>query len=122
MNDKQNLPTKGILCSVYVDKNDVSSLCSNMGISSRVKNVVLVGNGIPQIFSPNAETPAVYLKRNICGGEYIHAEPVEQPKGMIGPMAGGAFIYSHDSRFPVRYPISLHDRFDTQKEYDALSI
>jgi hypothetical protein len=28
-------------------------------------------------------------------------------------MAGGTFIYSSDSHFPSRYPIALHDRWET---------
>jgi hypothetical protein len=53
--------------------------------------------------------------------EYMHVEPINQPEGKIGPMAGGNFVYSSDSRFPGRYPLSVHDRFETQEQYDMLS-
>lgn len=116
MNEKQILPRKGLLCSVY--RTLSLKGCSNGGISEQVETVVLVGPGIPEIFSPKPRMPAVQLVKT---GDYMHVEPVEQPDGMCGPMAGGAFIYTSDSRFPSNYPISLHDRFDTREQYDLLS-
>lgn len=40
---------------------------------------------------------------------------------LLGPMFGGQFIYSSDSRFPSDQPIHIHDRFETQAQYDRLS-
>lgn len=119
MNDKNKLPIRGLRCYVYT--NPLFKGCSNGGISSRVTEVTLVGPDIPQIFYVSAEAPAVKLVKRNIGGEYVHAEPVEQPEGVCGPSAGGAFIHSSDSRFPSKYPISLHDRFDTWEHYEALS-
>jgi hypothetical protein len=42
----------------------------------------------------------LYIRAQVCGTE---------SQGM----AGGAFIYTSDSRFPWPYPISLHDRFES---------
>jgi hypothetical protein len=97
--------------------------CSNGGISSRCNKVVLIGLGrSAQVFEPGPDCPAVRIvKRTIGRSEYLHAEPVDQPEGLVGPMSGGTFIYSCDSRFPWDYPIALHDRWETQQDYDALS-
>ncbi len=68
---------------------------------------------------PTEDYPAVKLvRRELFGMKYIHAEPVNQPSGMNGPMFGGTFIYSCDSRFRdmCPYPIPLHDRFETVEQ------
>ena len=54
---------------------------------------------------------------------YIHAEPVNPGdlSDKVGPMFGGAFIWSSDSRFPSDYPIPVHDRFEEVAEYERLS-
>jgi hypothetical protein len=113
---------KGLLCFVYKCPWDAT----NGGISSRCHQVTLVGLGPEgEIFEPTVEAPAVRLVRrrtSLSNRVYLHAEPVDKPEGMVGPMAGGNFIYTSDSRFPCDYPISLHDRFETQAQYNALSI
>jgi len=53
--------------------------------------------------------------------EYLHVEPFNQPEGKAGPMAGGNFVYSSDSRFPHDYPLAVHDRFETWEQYDQLT-
>lgn len=47
------------------------------------------------------------------GAEYWCLKPVNQPKGMVGPMNGGNIAYSSDSRCRKMYHI--HDRFETQR-------
>lgn len=63
------------------------------------------------------------VRRDMGGGRYLHVEPMEQPEGMIGPMAGGCFVYSSDSRFRAlsSYPLAVHDRFETSEQYALLS-
>lgn len=110
---------KGLRASIYTDE---IGECSNGGISSRVKYVTIVGDGIPEIFTADDKAPAVKIVRRVIWGKpYVHAEPVDQPEGTAGPMAGGCFIYSSDSRFPHQYPISLHDRFECWDMYDRMS-
>lgn len=53
------------------------------------------------------------------GAEYWCVKPLMQPENMIGPMAGGNLAYCSDSRCKRVYHI--HDRFETQQTYDALS-
>ena len=54
------------------------------------------------------------------GANYFALKPLLQPIGLVGPMAGGNLAYCSDSRCPVVYHI--HDRFETQQQYDILSI
>lgn len=109
---------KGLMCNVY---EPPGGGLSNGGISSYVTKVCLVGEKC-EVFEAREDMPAVHLIRRIIGGrQYVSAEPIEQPKGMCGPMFGGSFIYTSDSRFPNDYPIPLHDRFETQEQSDILS-
>jgi len=104
----------GLICHIY--RSGLGE-CSNGGVSSKTDMVTLVGIGLSP-YEPTAECPAIKLvERN----GYAHAEPVEQPVGLVGPMFGGTFIYSSDSRFPGKYPIALHDRWETQETYERLS-
>ena len=55
---------------------------------------------------------------------YLHVEQVSPSATTlhkVGPMFGGNFVYTSDSRFPSDYPIPIHDRFETQEQYDQLS-
>jgi hypothetical protein len=111
----------GLICTVFRAASFPD--CTNGGISSRCDVVTLIGLGKKaEIFAATPERPAVRLvKRTIYGKEYLHAEVLDRPKGMVGPMAGGNFIYCSDSRFSSSYPLSLHDRFETPEHYDALT-
>lgn len=113
---------QGLIVSIY--SNGVN--CSNGGISSRVNKAIIIGDDIPQLFEARDDMPAIkIIRRNIGGREYIHAEPVNPcPSNEIGYMAGGCFVYSSDSRFRqliCDYPIALHDRSETQTQYNHLS-
>ena len=109
---------KGLLVFVYRHGSD----CSNNGISSKHDQLILVGDGVPEIFEVSDKTPALKLvKRVLFGKDAWYATPVNPPKGCIGPMSGGNFIYSCDSRFPSEAPIAIHDRFETSAQYERLS-
>lgn len=111
---------KGLMVSI-LRPADIGD-CSNGGISSRARSVILVGEGIDEVFDADERTPAVrIIKRSLFGRTgrpeiVLHAEPVDGE----GPwMAGGAFIASSDSRFGEALrvlghsgycAISLHDR------------
>jgi hypothetical protein len=93
--------------------------CSNQGISSRCSEVVLVGDGMPELSEATEARPAVRIVRRMLPSklhdgarfEYLHAEPVEgKDSARVGWMFGGTCIYTSDSRFPSEYPIKLHDR------------
>jgi hypothetical protein len=111
---KNKTMKKGLICSVYKSFNNDGSVsdCTNNGISSKVVNITLCGDGIPEIFEANEEQPAFkVVKRNIFPNDpsYMHVEPVERPTGN-GWMYGGNICYCSDSRFPARYPLKIHDR------------
>ena len=57
--------------------------------------------------------------RRIAGELYLHAEPVnpDRPDNAAGPMFGGNFVYTSDSRFPAAYPIPVHDRYEVQERF-----
>ena len=64
------------------------------------------------------------VRRRIRGAEYLHLEPMHgNPEGCAGPMAGGNFAYTSDSRFHdlSDRPLPVHDRFETWEQHDALS-
>jgi len=109
---------KGLLVFVLRTVSD----STNGGVTSKYDKFVLTGEGVPEIFAPSADSPELRLvKRNIGGKPYLHAEPTVDRPGMIGGMAGGNYITTSDSRFPSQYPISVHDRYETQEQYDILS-
>ncbi|QDG63684.1 hypothetical protein [Pseudarthrobacter sp. NIBRBAC000502771] len=106
---------KGITALVYRDA--LGTDFSNRGISARVMEVTVIGEGIDPVFEATEERPAVRLVKNehFHRESVIHAEPVA-PEGESAPwyMFGGTFIFSSDSRFrraAGHYgAVPLHDR------------
>lgn len=123
INESKEIVCKGFIASILEDKRIGN--CSNNGISAYSKEVTIVSDDPAlQIFETTARDeltrPLVVIVKRIIGGKpYIHAQPIDDPKG-VGWMAGGSFIYSYDSRFGKlsEYPIPLHDRQETQEEYN----
>ena len=74
------------------------------------------------------EAPAIKLVKGNLPGT-IKAVPVVTPSGVLGPMMGGSYVVSSDGRFADEVerilgykssaPVPLHDRFETQAQYDA---
>lgn len=98
--------------------------CSNHGISSRFTEIFLLhehGNHEIDVDNP-PENLCKVVTRTLWGREYKHIEPVVRPTG-CGWMSGGCVCYSCDSRFSdlTQYPLVLHDRQETQKEYNTYS-
>lgn len=97
---------KGMYASILEDKRIGN--CSNRGISSWAKEVLLVGPGIPEIFESRPEIPMVKMGERMGR---VFVEPVsEKDPDAVGWMFGGAFVWCSDSRFPAEYPIPLMDR------------
>lgn len=90
---------------------------SNRGISARVMEVTVIGEGIDPVFEATEQRPAVRLVKNEHSHRetVIHAEPVA-PEGEPARwyMFGGTFIFSSDARFrraAGHYgAVPLHDR------------
>ena len=100
---------KGLTAEIYRD----NYTCPINAIGDKAR-VTVIDHELPGIFEPSEEAPAVRLvRRKLFGVIYIHAEPMEP--GQYS--AGGAFIYTSDSRLRAinQYPIPLHDR-DMSKE------
>ena len=115
---------KAYALSVSIFEDKAIGNCSNHGISERYKDVLLLhdrGNIAVDLDNP-PENLCRVVKRHLFGKIYMHVEPVAAPVG-VGYMAGGSLVYSCDSRFREisDYPLSLHDRCESQELYDMLS-
>jgi hypothetical protein len=93
--------------------------CSANGISSKNDTLILINESdknFCKVFEGDETNTVRLVRRNIGGQEYVHCEPItERPPNTVGPMFGGNFIYTSDSRFPNKYPIAIHDRYEIQK-------
>lgn len=103
--------------------------CSNGGISAGNNTLYLECERGFLDKDPSDPTCLRLVKREFGGGTYYHAESYTGKAAIfsrtdgatVGPLFGGTFIYTSDSRFPADYPIPLHDRYETPEQYDALS-
>lgn len=129
MSDKKVV--KGLRCDIYR-----GSYRSKNNMLGHVGEVTLVGPEIDavggNVFEPTADAPAVRLVLRNMRGPIVHAEPVDKPEGLCGPMAGGSFIETSDSRFDEAIrkllghefygAVTLHDYFETWEQYQRNSI
>ena len=113
---------KGMLVFVYRGPHGD---CTAGGITGKLGQMVLVGDGIDGPFEVIDGEPYLELRKKNVNGEYLYAVPVNVgDKGsLVGPMFGGNFVYTSDSRFRkvCAYPIPVHDRWESQSTYDAMS-
>lgn len=97
-----------------------SSDATNGGVTASEAMFTLLGeNESP----PAGCGPFLRVVKRTFGREvYVHAEPIEARHGLIGPMHGGNFVHTSDSRWRDlvghSYPISVHDRFETVSDYN----
>ena len=109
---------------IYVYSNKTYEGCSNNGISEKYDRLLLVcEEGFIDIDENNLpENLVKVVTRNLSHGEYKHIEPYKKAYG-VGYMAGGSYASSSDGRFSriSKYPLSIHDRQETQEQYDRLS-
>lgn len=109
--------------------------CTNGGVTSRHDSFTFFWNckvedAIKYCEENNLDKDSclILVKRELWGEDHSYAAPLFRPKNTIGPMFGGNFIYTCDDNFYKLHglttgsPIQVHDRFESQKEYDALSI
>lgn len=109
--------------------------CTNGGITSRHDSLTLFWNCTREEAKNYCEKNGIdtdtclfLVKRELWGEDHSYAEPLIRPKNKIGGMMGGNFVYTCDSRLyklnglTCATPIPVHDRFESQREYDALSI
>ena len=96
--------------------------CTNGGISSHYDTLLLLcDDGHREVDLDNPpENLVKIVERQLWGETHLHIEPYAQPEH-IGWMYGGNIAYTSDSRFKSRYPLRIHDRQETQEQYDMLS-
>jgi len=111
--------------------------CTNHGLSSRIEHT--------RLFSDCTEQEAIaYCKehgwkaeemlimdpcRYPAGHEYLRCHPLIGKEGLVGPMFGGNYCttsgsdpsYPKFSTLEVNVPIPIHDRYETEEEYEILS-
>jgi len=99
------------LCKDYVTDEDVLEYCEEKNCLDEVERFVKV------------ET------RFLLGKEYKNIKLVfegrQKVRHMVGGMSGGNLLYSCDGRWEdftgCPYPLSIHDRYETQEQYEMLS-
>lgn len=99
---------------------------SNDGITSKYDQLLLIcEEGYIEVDEANPpENLVKIVTRRFGDREYKHIEPYAPLNfNCIGWMAGGCIGYSCDSRFSEmsEYPLSIHDRQETQELYNMLS-
>lgn len=103
--------------------------CTNGGKTSTADSIVVVHPELAGPFEPTPERPhfKVVFRENY--GPYL--APVDVPPGTVGPMFGGHFAYTSDSRWsrflaakglPGVTALPVHDRFETPELYARLSV
>ena len=110
---------------------------SNGGASSRVGRLTITNVEGP--FEPDATAPAAILKHGVMGTIIVVLENPSMDKDnedllrryVVGPMFGGSFITTSDSRFSEKLrdmglyshvAIPFHDRYETAEVARILSI
>lgn len=89
---------------------------------------------IPNRYFTQEAEPKAPLYRFVWRDAFgYHLEPVDQPEGMIGPMANGVYAEIDSlvisklakakgiKEYAVPDLVSVHDRFETPEMYDLLS-
>ena len=109
--------------------------CTNGGVSGRVNSATLfsdcsVEEAIEYCKTHNMrpEDQLIFVSCDLWGEDHSIVEPLVRPapetRKVIGPMFGGNFWYTSDSRLyrfggDYHLPIPIHDRFETEREYSS---
>lgn len=123
-------------CFVSILRN-ASGDCTNHGLSSRIEHTTLFSDctaheAIAYCKERGWDPNDMLIMQGRCGAggrEYLSCRPLIKKEGLIGPMMGGNYCTTSgsDPCFPkftglaVNVPIPIHDRYETEKEYDILS-
>lgn len=116
---------KALRIAVY--KNPLYKDCSNGGITERYDELLLVCyEGYIEIDEDNLPENLVVFHERTLGGERCgYLEPYAPcPAGCVGWMFGGSYAASCDSGFSrmvgIYGAVAVHDRTETQEQYDAM--
>jgi hypothetical protein len=110
---------KGMIVNVY--RSSRLGDCSCNGVSSRHEELTIVGPGIPEVFNVTSDRPPMKLETHYRG--IVRLVPLEPPpSGSSGPMFGGNYAATSDSRItaaiermtgnPFHGAICIHDRYE----------
>ena len=114
--------------NVSVIYNNEHRKCANGGLTEQYEDLWVVPNQAiaEALMLPFIPDDAHNLVVTSERGGLVNLIPYEQPSGMCGPMAGGSYAHTSDSRWRkivgVGYPVAVHDRFETVEHNRALSI
>ena len=119
---------------VFVYRDSIGD-CTNHGVTSRHNQMTFFWECTQEQaleyckeHSIDPDSALILVRRELWGEDHSYAAPLIRPANKLGPMFGGNFIYTSDDNFykmcglTTASPIAVHDRFETQAEYDALSI
>jgi hypothetical protein len=111
-----------------------TSKSSILNASNGCEEITLEIDGLPDNYFTSEPTPDKPLYRFVWRDAFgYHLEPVDQPDGMVGPMADGVYAkiqyevqmtlarQKGIKGYAVPELMRVHDRFETQEMYDALS-
>ena len=122
----ENRQLRGL--NVQVLYNNTYRKCANGGITERHETVWVVANPKSDVYNMLPTIPGTARNLVVADerGGVIHLRPFEQPSGMCGPMMGGSYAHTPDSRWRtivgVDYPVAVHDRFETEERMRVLSV
>ena len=127
---------KGLLVDV------IGTDCTNGGATSGKTRAILIGDGIPEIFEPSDDAPAIELHYEFepqgAAPGYVMVARADWASQVLGRRVGfnenlvararaGAgmfgvhFVTTSDIRFPFTAPIPVFDRYETPEQYEQLS-
>lgn len=125
LNDERE--PSGITVEVYSSQ---LGTFANGGLSDRCKQAVLILPGGGPV-KPTFDRPGIEI---VTGSTYgtVKAVPIDTPGDKaVGPMMGGNYVATSDSRFSAEVErvlgerfygaVALHDRWETPAQYEALS-
>lgn len=117
--------------------------CTNNGLSSKVNSGYLFWDCTKNEaimwcteHNVNPDKQFIIHKRDLWGEDHTYAEPLIKPNGCI-QVFGGNFLYTSNSNFykfdkfeptigivkeHTNRPIPIHDRFESQEEYNELTM
>lgn len=96
--------------------------CTNGGVTATADAVLLLAPGAP--VPEGCRLPVLRVVPRPHFGDVI-AVPLEHKKREVGPMDGGNFVHTCDSRYRevtgVWYPLAVHDRFESVELYRSMA-
>jgi len=97
--------------NTFVYRNTLGD-CTANGLTGRMDMLDLYSDVTEQEVADLPNDALILIKRELFGKQAWYALPIDLYKSKRHSMAGGNFVYTSDSRFPAKLPISVHDRVE----------